>query len=159
MARLLVCRTHKTVDILPDYNTAQDMEGTHDYALQDRIRQHLDKYGSNPDTHGSIILSLTDAEMELLDPAKLKQALMDDSLETYIKDTRENYKEDAMSCYNLHNRPIVGFPGCPDYRDSSRAIGFTKGIPDEKRMYVCDFCPYQSYVDYEKRKAAGMYGK
>jgi hypothetical protein len=104
-------------------------------------------------------MRIEEEEYQLLDPAKLKQAIMDDSLESYIRGEREQYKTDALQCYNLHGRPMVGFPGCPDYRDDSRAIGRTKGVSAEDRNYVCDFCPYQSYVDHAKRKAAGMYGK
>lgn len=159
MARLLICNTHKTVDILPDYDTASDMEGRHDYHLQDMIQHHFDKYGADPGRHASLIMRIEDDELDLLDPSKLKQAIHDGSLEEYIRGERDQYKEDAINCFNLHNRPILGFPGCPDYRDSSRAIGRTKGVADQERMYVCDFCPYQSYVDHERRKAAGLYGK
>jgi len=159
LARMLICRTHNTVDVLPDYDTEQDMAGEHDFHLQERIRQHLDKYGSDPNRHASLIMRIEDDELALLDASKLKQAILDDSLESYIKGEREQYKQDALMCFNLHNRPVYGMPGCTDYRDSSRAIGITKGLSSEERMYVCDFCPYQSYVDHAKRKAAGLYGR
>ena len=159
MPRMLVCYAHKTVDILPDYDTANDMEGKYDYALQEKIKDHFAKYGDDPARHPSKIMRIEEDEFELLDPRKLQQAALDGSLEEYIKDQRENYKEDALKCYNLHDRPVVGFPGCRDYRSDSRAIGITKGIADEDKMYVCDFCPYQSYVDFHKRKAAGLYGR
>lgn len=159
MPRILVCKTHKTVDVLPDYDTASDMEGRNDWHLQDAIKAHFDQYGADPNRHASLIMRVDEDEWDIIKPDKLKQAIMDDSLESYLRGERDQYKEDAINCFNLHGRPIYGFPGCPDYRDSSRAIGRSKGIPDHEKMYVCDFCPYQSYVDHEKRKKAGLYGK
>ena len=159
MARLLVCNTHKTVVNLPDYNTESDMEGKYDYALQDAIKVHLGKYGSDPRRHASLILRIEDDELNLIDPDRLKEAIMDDRLEEFIKEERNHYKEGALQCYNLHNRPVVGHPGCPDYRDSSRAIGRTKGIAREQQTYLCDFCPYQSYVEHEKTKKIKFRGE
>jgi hypothetical protein len=156
---MLICRTHKTVDILPDYNTEQDMEGEHDFHLRDAIERHLGKFGADPGKHASLIMRISEDEFALLKPEKLKQAIMDDSLEEYLKSTRENYKQDALRCYELHNRPVVGHPGCLDYRNDDRAIGHTKGLSDKEKTYLCDFCPYQSYVDFHKRKAAGLYDK
>ncbi len=155
MPRLLICNTHKTVDVLPDYNTEADMEGKYDYKLREAIDRHLDKYGADPGRHASLIMRIEEDEFALLDPDRLKQALMDDSLEEYIKSERENYKQGALNCYNLHNRPAYGYGiGCPDYQSDSRAVGITKGIAKENRMYLCDFCPYHSYVEHAKYKAA-----
>lgn len=159
MARILVCNTHKTCDTLPDYDTANDMEGRYDFHLKDAIDAHFRVYGDDPGRHASLIIRIEDDELELIDPRKLRDAIMDDSLEEFLRGEREQYKEDAIGCYNLHNRPVVGFPGCPDYRDDRKAIGRTKGVPDEEKTYLCDFCPYQSYVDHSKRKQAGLYGR
>lgn len=159
MPRILVCYAHKTTTILPDYDTASDMEGVHDVHLQEAIKDHFAKYGDDPARHPSKIIRIEEDELELLDPRKLQQAMLDNTLEEYIRGEREQYKDDALKCYNLHNRPVVGFPGCPDYRSDDKAIGRVKGVADEEKMYVCDFCPYQSYVDYHKRKKAGLYGK
>jgi hypothetical protein len=162
MPRLLVCNTHKTVDILPDYDTASDMEGKHDHALRESIDRHLDKYGSDPGAHKSLIMRIVPEEFELLDPERIKQAVMDDSLETYLKEEREGRKQQALSCYELHNRPTYGVGygvGCPDYRSDSRAIGVTKGISKKDRMYLCDFCPYESYVEHAKTKQVRFKGE
>lgn len=159
MARLLVCKAHATCDILPDYDTANDMEGLHDTYLKDAIAGHFQKYGDDPNRHPSMIIRIEDDEMELLNHHDLKKAIFDNTLEEFLRGEREQYKEDAIGCYNLHNRPIVGFPGCPDYRSDRKAIGRTKGVPDDEKVYLCDFCPYQSYVDHAIRKKAGMYGK
>lgn len=159
MARLLVCKAHETCDILPDYDTANDMEGLHDRYLKDAIAAHFQKYGDDPNRHPSMIIRIEDEEMELLNHHDLKKAIFDDSLEEFLRGEREQYKDDALGCYNLHNRPVVGFPGCPDYRSDRKAIGKVKGVAPEERTYLCDFCPYQSYVDHAKRKASGAYGK
>jgi hypothetical protein len=157
MARLLVCNTHKTVDRLPDYDTAMDMEGTHDRHLQDAIAAHFQQYGPDPGRHASLIIRIEDEELDLIDPRGLKDAIHDGTLEDYLKGEREMYKEDALGCYNLHNRPVVGFPGCPDYRSDKKAIGKIKGVPPDQRTYLCDFCPYQSYVEHAKNKEKGYY--
>jgi hypothetical protein len=159
MARMLVCRTHKTVDTLPDYNTAEDMEGKYDYELQDAIRRHLDKYGSDPNRHASLMLRVEDDELALLDPERMKQAIFDDTLEAYLRGERDQLKSDALACYNLHNRPVVGKPGCQDYRADHRVIGRKTGIPRSQRSYLCDFCPYQSYVEHEKNKKRRFAGE
>jgi hypothetical protein len=162
MPRILVCYAHKTIDILPDYNTAADMAGENDWHLRDAIKGHTDKYGAeNPPgqkaRHPSKIFRITEDEWDLIDPEQLKNAMLNDELEEYLKGEREHYKDGAVNCFYLHGKPILGFPGCPDYRSSSKAIGRTKGIPDEEKMYLCDFCPYHSYVVHEQRKKAGLY--
>lgn len=157
MARLLVCNSHKTVDRLPDYDTANDMEGRYDRHLQDAIAGHFQKYGDDPGRHASLIIRIEDDELDLIDPRELQKAIHDGTLEEFLRQEREQYKEDALGCYNLHNRPVVGFPGCPDYRSDAKAIGKVKGVPPEERTYLCDFCPYQSYVEFEKNKKRGLY--
>lgn len=154
MPRFLVCKNHRTVDTLPDYDTANDVEGQHDYHLRDAINRHLSHYGGDPGQHNSYLMRITEDEYDLIDPSKLKQAALDGSLEEYLKGERDMYKEDALRCYELHNRPAYGYGlGCADFHDSSRAIGRSKGIPDEEKMYICDFCPYNSYVEHAKHKA------
>lgn len=162
MPRILVCNTHKTVDILPDYDTERDMEGKNDHALIDAIEAHKNRTTHDMDKHKAVLMRITPEEFELIDPEKMKQAILDDSLESYIKDERENRKQDALSCYELHDRPTYGIGygiGCPDYRDDSRAIGVTKGIADKDKMYICDFCPYQSYVEHYQTKKVKFRGE
>jgi len=159
MARMLTCNRCKTVDVLPDYASENDPEAKFDTTLKDAIDKHLGKYGGGPEHHPAQLFSIADDELALIDTDRLKQAVHDGNLEEFLKEEREQYKEDALGCYNTHNRPVVGFPGCRDYRNSEMAVGRTTGIDDADKVYLCDFCVYQSYVDHEKYKKAGLYGK
>lgn len=160
MARLLICSTCKTVDKLPDYASENDPEAKHDYHLRDAIDLHMRKFGGPVERHKANLFSIADDELALIDESRLQQAVHDNRLESFIKEERENFKEDALRCYNLHNRPTYGIGygvGCPDYRTKSRAIGRTAGLPPEQWSYVCDFCPYHSYVEHAQHKKSGLY--
>ena len=155
MPRLLICNTHTTVDFMNDYDTERDMEGRFDFDLKEAIDRHLGKYGSDPGRHKSLIMRIAPEEWELIDQTKLQQAVHDDSLEAYIRGEREQLKNDALACYNLHNRPAYGYGlGCPDYHSDNRRIG-----SKESNMYLCDFCPYQSYVEHEQWKKVKFRGE
>ena len=162
MPRLLCCNTCKTVDILPDYASENDPEAHYDHTLKDKVEEHLRRYGGGPDNHKANLFQISEAELDLIDPNRLKQAIHDGRLEEFLREEREQYKEDAMGCYNLHNRPVYGAgygSGCPDYKDKSRAIGPTKGIPEDQWNYICDFCVYNSYVEHAARKKLGLYNQ
>lgn len=159
MARLLICNTCKTVDTLPDYASENDPEAKHDHHLRDAIDLHMRKFGGPVERHKANLFSISDEELELIDSSRLEQAVHDNRLEEFLKEERENYKNDALKCYELHNRPTYGIgygPGCSDYKADHRAIGRTKGIPKEEWNYMCDFCPYNSYVEHYHRKRAGI---
>lgn len=159
MARLLICNTCKTVDTLPDYASENDPEAKHDHHLRDAIDLHMRKFGGPVERHKANLFSVADEELELIDSSRLEQAVHDNRLEEFLKEERENYKNDALKCYELHNRPTYGIgygSGCRDYKADHRAIGRTKGIPKEEWNYMCDFCPYNSYVEHYQRKRAGI---
>ena len=82
MPRLLICNTHKTVDVLPDYDTEHDMEGRNDHALRDAIEAHKNRTTHDMDKHKALIMRVSPEEWELLDENRLKQAVLDDSLES-----------------------------------------------------------------------------
>ncbi len=157
MPRLLICNTHKTVDVVNDYNTAADMEGKYDEDLKEAINRHLGKYGSDPGKHNSLLMRIEPEEWDLLDKQDLEKAVFDGKLEEYIRGERESYTNDALSCYEIHNRPTYGIGygiGCPDYRDSSRLIGSKKS-----GVFLCDFCPYNSYVEHAQTSKVKFKGE
>lgn len=159
MARLLICNTCKTVDKLPDYASENDPEAKHDHHLRDAIDLHMRKFGGPAERHKANLFGISDDELSLIDESRLQQAVHDGRLEEFLKEEREQLKHDALRCYNLHNRPTVGVgygTGCADYRTKSRAIGRTAGLPPEQWNYVCDFCPYHSYVEHAQRKKSGL---
>ena len=156
MARLLICNVCKTVDPLSDY--PREASPTEDHALNDVIYEHLNTRGRNPspDAHGALLVFIEDAELALIDPKRLQQAVMDDELETFLKEERENMKEDAMRCFNLHGRPSGG---CTDWCSKSRAIVRTTGIEPKDQTYLCFYCPVASHVATEMHYQAGLYKK
>ena len=159
MARLLTCNTCKTVDMLPNYNTEADPEAKYDHTLRDAIDKHMQKFGGPVERHKAQLFGISDEELDLIDKSRLEQAIHDGRLEEFLKEERENYKEDALKCYNLMNRPTIGYGyglGCPMYKDKSKAIGRTTGIPEDEWTYICEFCPYHSYLEHHKRKKAGL---
>lgn len=159
MARLLICNSCKTVDKLPDYDQSNDPEARHDYRLKDACDLHNRKFGGPPERHRALLVGIADEELSLIDESRLTEAVHDGRLEEFLKQEREQYKEDALRCYNLHNRPTYGVgygAGCQDYRQKSRAIGRTAGLPPEEWNYLCDFCPYNSYVEHYQNKKRGI---
>ena len=154
MARMLICNACKTVNRLQDYNTEADPEAKYDYELRDAIDLHLRKFGSDPNKHPSMVAHIADRELDLIDPSQLEKAIHDDELERFLKDTRDNYKSDAMTCFNLHGRPKAG---CQDWCNDNRSIGVTKGKAKEDRQYLCYFCPVATHVATMMRMEAGMY--
>ena len=159
MARLLICNTCKTVDKLPDYASENDPEAKYDFSLRDAIDRHMNKFGGPVERHKANLFSISDDELALIDESQWEQAVHDNRLEEFLKSERENLKEDALRCYQLHNRPTYGIGygvGCPNYRQKDRAIGRTAGLPPEQWNYVCDFCPYHSYVEHARSKKRGL---
>lgn len=159
MARLLICNTCKTVDKLPDYASENDPEAKYDHTLRDAIDRHMQKFGGPVERHKAHLYSISDDELDLIDSSALEQAVHDGRLENFLKEERENYKTDALACYELRNRPTYGIGyggGCQDYKADHRAIGRTTGIPKEQWSYLCDFCPYNSYVEHYQNKRRGI---
>jgi len=160
MARLLICNTCKTVDKLPDYASENDPDAKYDHHLQDAVDLHLRKFGGGAERHKSLLYSIDDEELALIDEEHLKKAVHDGRLEEFLKEEREQLKQDALACYNLRNRPAYGYGlGCLEYRSKNKAIGRTTGLPPEQWTYLCDFCPYHSYVEHAQRKKSGLYIK
>jgi hypothetical protein len=78
---------------------------------------------------------------------------------------RDEYKEEALKCYNAHGNPDLDH-GCPDYLDDSKRLGTpryrvegqTIEIPPKFRQYLCYLCPFQqTYIAVELRRRQGMY--
>jgi hypothetical protein len=79
---------------------------------------------------------------------------------------RDEYREEALKCYNAHGNPDLS-DGCPDYMDDSKLIGHasykdddgkTITIPPRFRQYLCYVCPFQqTYIQVELRRKRGAY--
>lgn len=156
MARILVCYPHRYVRTLPDYDTERDMAGEHDHALKEAIRQHYDKTTHDDHAHKARLFRIEDDELALFEGKALEDAMLENRLDSFLRDERSNIKEDALRCFNLHNRPHLG---CIDYKDESKVLMRTKGLPKEKWVYKCDFCPVNSYVEWQQNKKVRFRGE
>lgn len=163
MPRMLVCKSCKTVDVMPLFES--DVSDPHERAkldtnLTEAIERHLATFGGNPEQHPAVVIAVADDEYELVNAQKLRQAIFDDTLEEYLRGERDQLKADALECYNDHGRPTYGIGygiGCPDYMSEKKIIGpKKKGVPKEEQMYLCHFCPVHSYVEHYKNK--GRFG-
>ena len=151
MARLLVCRACGTMNRMLDY----DGPAEYDMELIETIDRHMEhsSRAKHPDAHPSQLFRLSDEDAERLDvESEVCRALSDEQI--FIKEIREEFKDEAMKCFNRHGRPDEG---CIDWKDESKVIGRKKGVPAAYRKYLCECCPVNSYVEFKTRKAAGLY--
>jgi hypothetical protein len=134
----------------------RDYQGQPDYdmELQELIKRHLGQAKDpNPDAHQSLIFRVDEDTWEKLgDETAVQKELLKNEWE--VRELRDDLKVDALRCFNRHNRPS-GM--CPDYEDSSKAIGRTFGVPKEQQQYLCHYCPASAYVVHKARQAKGMY--
>ena len=81
-------------------------------------------------------------------------------------DERDEYREEALKCYNRHGNPDID-SGCSDYMNEDRRIGpatyddgdgHTITVPPKYRQYLCYVCPFQqTYIQVELRRRRGAY--
>lgn len=89
-------------------------------------------------------------------------------------DVKDTYKDDAMSCYQLHKRPGRHTHLCSDYRNSDKRIGnpayqdrvkMSRELRDHDlrysgpKIYLCQFCPYESEVNAMKADKHGDFSE
>lgn len=82
-------------------------------------------------------------------------------------ETKMQFAEDAMQCFNYHLRPSD--PGCADYESEPKRLlpktdkeRIELGLPDPAssgapKVYLCHFCPYHTVATTKKRMIRGMY--
>lgn len=164
--RLLYCYNCKTIEEIPDFEGNPD----DDVVLQVLVDRHesagiphtgfMAKIGvklySRPEVKKQIIENLRN---------RVGGGLADIDPDYYT--TKATFFEDAMKCFNLHNRPSEG---CPDWQAKNKRL-IPKGTDDIRKdlglesaaksastkVFLCDFCPAKQYVVDQQRKAAGLY--
>lgn len=154
--RLLVCRDEKTIDELPNY------EGNprDDVLLSDLLmKNHIYESGT---THE---VALIKVPAKLWRDPKIQKRIVEqlsagaskgleemEGGEDYYG-TRNTYQEDALRCFNRHQRPKQG---CIDYQNPDKRIGnpTSEGWKSGPRVYACNFCPVQAWVDKKKQEEA-----
>jgi hypothetical protein len=166
MPRLLVCRECMTIEQLPLYDGPPALEAS-DPILDNLVRRHVQKHGDIKPDNAALLVAGEEKcncqkcrgsgptfweahRTEVL--SGLKERWTGFHPEWYA--TKDTYREDAMRCFNIHRRPQG--TDCIDYRDDGRKLS-GRDWPQDKAVYLCDFCPVKTAVDTAIRHAAGMY--
>jgi hypothetical protein len=170
--RILACSVCKTVEELPDYELHDENEV--DPYVSEVLLKHVSKDAM---AHGGEQLQFAPfrlAHVEDRDWIRSRDEVLKRfaaenkkvGFEAWAYEAINTFEEDAMRCYNEHHRPSEGRP-CIDFWDDSKRIGrptregqifvreyFKVGQRDP---HLCQFCPYYSVVQTEKRWKAGLY--
>jgi hypothetical protein len=154
--RLLVCKDCKSIEELPAY------EGNprNDVLLEDTVSRHMTEWS----THEVALIKIpvkwwNDKNIQ---PKLIQQISQGGSkgieemaeAEDYYG-TRDTYRDDALKCFQRHQRPKAG---CLDYQNPDKRIGnpTNEGWKTGPRVYACDFCPVQAWVDKKKLEEQGV---
>ena len=144
MPRLVQCSTCKILEKLPDFSGPVG----DDVLLEVWAEKHLGHVGQ--------MFSVDQATWDNLDQrTKIEEDIWKNQAE--FSATRDTYEEDALVCFNRHNRPKMG---CIDYCEDSKRIGSPTKSKSRylKPVYLCFFCPVHSgFVATEQRHKRGMY--
>lgn len=175
--RLIVCSKCRTIDEIP--SEPDDIE----YYVRRHEPEPLLLRAMAKHDHGVMRIGGKDPEILVMQVddtawtkpdnrtrilAELKKNLTGFEPEFYA--TRDTFKEDAMRCFNLHQRPKEG---CIDYQDDSRLLTPASWLtekpeklskrekdlvpPTRKPVYLCHFCPVQSHVTTQQRVLKQLY--
>jgi hypothetical protein len=158
--RLLICRTCKTAEELPDFEGPAE----HDTLLNILVEAHQKpephiglvfkfpvKYWSRKDVKESIMKQIQEGSSGL------------DVFGTNFYDTKSTFGEDAMKCFNVHMRPSAG---CSDYKSDRKLL--KAGTDKERRdagldtsaapkVYLCDFCPAKMHYQKKSFDSKGLF--
>ena len=168
MFRLLYCMVCNSLEELPPFEGRPE----NDHLLEIAVDPH--KFPSGEPHKGLLFVVPTrvwmdeNARRETIKQIKGGGSKGLDEFDKDFYSSRSTFQEDAMRCYNAHNRPK---DGCSDYgSDRMRLLPNTakeraelglvslKDAPGPKN-YLCMFCPVQSTVMTKKRMAQGVYDK
>ena len=153
--RLLLCRVCKEINELPDY------QGTYedDFLLHELVNAHRSR-GSHD---GEEIANLFRVPTKSWEDPNARAAIhgqMQKRVPGYESEwyaTRNYYGEQAIKCFRQHGEPQSG---CLDYCDHSKRLGNPNResfANPEAAVYICHFCPVQSWVTTQIRARRGDY--
>lgn len=155
LIRLWVCRECKSIEELPPY----DGPAERDTLLEDTASRHMTEWR----THECTLIKVPESywKSDKIRPQLIKQisqggskgiAEMEGAEDYY--GTRDTYREDALKCYDKHQRPKQG---CIDYQNPDKRIGnpTSEGWKSGPRVYACSFCPVEAWVQKKKQEEAG----
>lgn len=154
--RLLVCKDDKSIEELPDFHgNPRD-----DVLLEDTVSRHMYegithevalikvpvKWWNDKNIQPKLIQQISQGGSKGIEE-------MDEAEDYY--GTRDTYREDALKCFQRHQRPKEG---CIDYQNPDKRIGnpTSEGWKTGPRVYACNFCPVQAWVDKKKLEETGV---
>ena len=161
MFRLLFCLVCQTLEELPPFYGDPEL----DHLLAIACESHLFPSGE-PHKGKLFVLPLrtwahTESKKEIIRQIKGGGSKGLAEIDDTFYDSRSNFMDDAMTCYERHNKPK---DGCDDWQHSSkllipntvkerRAEGMAK-YQDEAgpKTYLCNFCPVSIAVNQRKQK-------
>lgn len=180
--RLLICKTCKTIEQLPDYTgpLEQALVPSPDGNLIERLVPpegadvHLD-YLTEPHRRGEHEGNLVQVPDEQWAVEQVRADVVRQIQEAMAGGTtgldpeayalKDTFQEEALKCFAAHRRPQNG---CIDWHDRSKRIGNSlldwserkllkkEGITP-KKQFLCDFCPVASQVQGKKFEKEGLY--
>lgn len=149
--RLLVCKDCKTIEPLPDYSGDPAHDVLLDYLVQPHRTNGVEHIGMLARVETS---DWNDPRIQREISGRLVTEFGGETgLGSDFYNTRDTFREDAMSCWRQHQRN----PDCSDYKsDAKRLTPDTAAARKEAGMpayhtkddrYLCEFCPVHSLVE------------
>lgn len=162
--RLLFCFQCKTLEELPDY----EGHPADDHLLQILVEKHTSTDIPHPGQLMKVAASLwtvPEYREAITKQIYAKGAPGMDALMPGYYDVKNQFADDALTCWKEHNRTL----NCSDYGSEKKALR-----PDTKAerkdlglspiqkgsgptTYLCQFCPVHANVVTKQREKAGMY--
>lgn len=169
---LLICFPCKTIDEIPDYTPE---EADNDPRIGHIVESHLRRHPSFEDRNILEWMSLGFVPTRHWKDPQYRKQITEQILkgngqtgfDQEYYDIRNTFKEDALACYQRHNRPAFNDTKsgkCIDYLSHNMEIKPNTsrerkiaGLPtyDEtkiKRSFICEHCPYHQSVKVAIRK-------
>jgi len=156
--RLLVCRNCTTIEELP---SAEEDPGNQllDIAVERHGENHFGILWNVPKG----IWMAPEMRQAVIDQINDKVGSAGQGLGVKFYEAKNQFHEDAMTCYSLHNRPQGQ---CSDYKSEKKWLSpktererRDAGLPAlnvSKKIYLCDFCPVKSYNMMKSNDATGL---
>lgn len=166
--RLLMCFVCNTINELPAYEGPPE----YDHLLEITVEKH--KFPSGEPHKGKLFIlpiktwANEKSRKEIINQLRGGGSSGLDALspEGNYYETKMQFAEDALTCYERHNRPQVGCPdyGTPEKRllpDTAKermevGIESPENAPGPK-VYLCNFCPMHSLVTTANNMKKGLY--
>lgn len=163
--RVLWCKTCGTIEELPDFVGHPD----DDVVLRISVERHRFPSGLE---HVGLMFNVQakhwyveSARKQIIKQMKGGGSEGLNEADPTFYDTRNTFAEDALKCYAAHNRPKGGCPDygsdkkqlVPDTEKDRKDLGLEKAKYVGPKVYLCQWCPVQSFYATKSREKKGLY--